>query len=130
MGNFDTSKLEGEDVGKWKKAQRDARLNHTKLKNDANAKALKINESPKHTDVLTALEIEKSGLSENFQANYLTRMYQAGAKFGLDPYTVDLYIDGKKGNTNEPVYYQLQKLGKERAAYAEKIAKKKKEANK
>ena len=126
MGNFDTSKLEGADIGKWKKAQQDARLTHTKLKNDANAKALKIHESPKHTDVITALEIEKSGLSENFQANYLTRMYEAGAKFGLDPYTVDLYIDGKKGNNNESVYYQLEKLGRERTAWKAKKAKEKK----
>ena len=53
-------------------------------------------------------------------------MYEAGAKFGLDPYTVDLYIDGKKGNNNESVYYQLEKLGRERTAWKAKKAKEKK----
>jgi hypothetical protein len=128
MGSIDPSTYVGDDAKKWREASKTVNKNLTKLKNDANAKALKIGENPKYTDVITALEIEKNPLSADFLTNYLTRMYEAGAKVGLDPYTVDLYINGKKGNTGESVYYQIDKLGKDRAAY---IAKKEAEkANK
>ena len=125
MGNFapPTGK---DDLAKYRKAQAEARLNFTKLKNDANAKAIKIGEGPKYTDVITALEVEKSGMSESYLTNYYARILNKGQEFGLDKYTVDLYFTGQKGNSSEPIYYQLEKLGKERKAYAEKIAAQKK----
>jgi hypothetical protein len=131
MGNF-TVPTGKDDLAKYRKAQQEARLNLTKLKNDANAKALKIGENPKYTDVITALEIEKSGLDPNYFVNYYTRILDKATKpvseggMGLDEWTVDQYIKGEKGNTNESVYYQLEKLGKERADYAEKMKSKKK----
>lgn len=131
LGNF-TVPVGKDDLVKYKKAKEEARLNLIKLKNDANAKALKIGENPKYTDVITALEIKKSGLDPNYFVNYYTRILDKATKpiseggMGLDEWTVDQYIKGEKGNTNESVYYQLEKLGKERADYAEKMKSKKK----
>lgn len=124
MGNFDASGLSGDNGVKYEKAQREARLNLTKLKNDANAKALKIGENPKYTDVITALEVEKSGMSEQYLTNYYARILNKGQEFGLDKWTVDQYFTGKKGNSNESIYYQLEKLGRERAAWKAKQEKK------
>jgi hypothetical protein len=112
---------------KYDKAMESATVKLTKLKTEANSKALSIGEPIKFTDVISSVNLEKSGVSEEFKINYLTRMYEHGQKFGLDPYTVDLYIDGKKGNSHEPIFYQLEKLGQDRAAYE---AKKEKEKNK
>ena len=126
MGNFDPSTFVGDDIAKWKKAQTEARLNFTKLKNDANAKALKIGEGPKYTDVITALEVEKSGMSESYLTNYYARILNKGQEFGLDKWTVDQYFTGKLGNTSESIFYQLEKLGKARTAYKEKMENKKK----
>ena len=106
-----------------------AKVEFIKLKTDANAKALAIGEPIKYTDVISAVNLEKSGVSKEFKIDYLTRMYEYGQKFGLDPYTVDLYIDGKKGNTDDPIYYQLEKLGQDRAAYKEKLKAKKNKKN-
>jgi hypothetical protein len=120
MGNF-TVPTGKDDLAKYRKAQQEARLNLTKLKNDANAKALKIGENPKYTDVITALEVEKSGMSEAYLTNYYQRILDKGLSAGLDKWTIDQYFTGKKGKTNESLYYQLEKLGRERTAYAEKM---------
>lgn len=131
MGNWDPGSLVGDDIGKYKKAEAEARQNFTKMKNDANAKALKVGELPKYTDVLSVLNLQKSGLPENYAINYHSRLLEKALTpiseggLGVDKWTFNQYFTGKKGNTNESLYYQLQKLGRERADYKAKLAKKK-----
>jgi hypothetical protein len=129
MANFDPSEFKTDkEKQQWQAAQRDARLSLTKLKNDANAKALKIGESPKYTDVISSINLEKSGISQDYFNNYYQRILDKGQnEMGLDKWTIDQYVTGKKGNVNESVYYQLQKLASERKKWKEKQTQKKKQ---
>lgn len=123
---FNKEPRDADEEKKFKQAKIDANKNLIKLKMDANAKAVKIGEGPKYTDAITALEVGKSEMSEQYLTNYYSRILNKGQEFGLDKWTIDQYFTGKKGNNEEPIYYQLEKLGRERTAYAEKMKNKSK----
>lgn len=118
-------------IASYDKSVTSAKVEFIKLKTDANAKALAIGEPIKYTDVISAVNISKSGLSERDFTAYYTRILEKAIKpisnggMGLDEYTVNQYMNGSAGTTDDPIYYQLEKLGQDRAAYKAKMAAKK-----